>query len=156
MRGDRPKVTPETLFPRRLAARALDIVLQHFNLSAVVVKLNPDDPEQAFPGAEPGEVRLYLDGWGQGKRPVAIVFLEGTRARVVVERVRELVRRNHRADFVEEDVGIVQFPGEPDIDMEVDVAGVVDDFGQVMRTAPQRVDPRPVRRVMWPKGRERR
>jgi hypothetical protein len=155
MSGDRRQVTPEMLYPRRLAARALGIVLQHYQVADVTVKLNPDDPEQAFPGAAEGEVRLYLDGWGQGRRPVAIVFLEGTRARVVVERLRELVRTNHRAAFQEEDVGIVQFPGEPDIDMDVDLSDVIDQFGEALKTAAQRVVERPRRAVMWPKGRAR-
>lgn len=151
---DRPSVSPETLYPRRLAVRALALVLQHYNLADTTLKLNPDDPEQAFPGFREGEVRLYLDGWGVGKRPVAVVQLEGTRARVMVERVRELVRPNHRRAFQEEDVGIVSVAGEPDIDMDVDLSNEIDTFGEAMRSAPQRVDPRPRRQVFRPRGRE--
>jgi hypothetical protein len=152
---DRPAVSPETLYPRRLAVRALDLVLKHFNLGDVVVRLNPDDPEQAFPGAAEGEVCLYLDGWGVGKKPIAVVQLDGSRARVVIERVRELVRTNHRKDFRPEEVGIVPAYGEPDVDMDVDLQGEIDLFGDAMRSAPQRVQRKPYRAVMWPKGRER-
>jgi hypothetical protein len=152
MRGSAP-VSSETLYPRRLAARALALVLDHFNLASVAVKLNPDDPAQAFPGAVEGEVRLFLDGWDRGQKPVAFVYLEGTRARVVVNRVRELVRPNHRRDFREEEVGIVPGAGEPDIDMDVDLGDVIDTFGEQLRAAPQRVDPRPRRQVFRPRGR---
>ncbi len=136
---------PHDLYDRRLAVRALELVLQHFNLAAVTLKLNPDDPQQAFPGAGPGVVRLFLDGWENQQRPVAVVEVVGARARVLVEHIRELVRTNHQDAFRPEDVGIVQARGQPDIDMDVDLENEIAEWGERWRTAPARPSTLPVR-----------
>jgi hypothetical protein len=135
---DLPPVRPDTLYPRRLALRALAIVLEHYGVTDVTVKLNPDDPEQAFPGPSDGEVRLFLDGWDRGQRAVALVFLQAEKGRVVVERLLDLVRSNHRAEFKPEDIGVFPAPGEPDVDMEVDLSSEIELMGEAMRTVPQR------------------
>jgi hypothetical protein len=145
MRAEQPKVAPEDLYPRRVAVRALGVVLEHFGLAEAAVKLNPDAPENALPGPGDGEVALFADGWERGQRPIARVYVAGEKARVVVDQVRELVRRSHRRDFRAEEVGIRSEPGEPDVDMEVDLSEVLEEFGEKMRTMPQRAAPRPRR-----------
>ena len=146
--GDR--IAPEVLYPRRLAWRALSTVLEQYNLTGVTLKLNPDDPTQALPGAWPGEIEFYEDYRGGAGRVIATVLLDGARARVLVERIDRLVRRNHQAAFVAREVGIAQRRGVPDIDAEVDLVEVIEVDGETMRTARQRVLPpaaRPARPV---------
>lgn len=145
MRRGAPPVALADLFPRRVAVRALELVLEHFNLREAAVKVNPDEPHQALPGPGDGEIRLFADGWDRGERPVARVFLRGTRARVVVPVARDVVRRQHRKDLRLEDLGLRREEGTPDLDMEVDLADVLEEFGDAMRSAPQRAVPRPRR-----------
>ncbi len=142
----RAEKLPAQLYERRLAARALGIVLEHLGMHEVVLKFNADDPQQVIPGALAGSIRFYEDGgWDEGRRALAQVDLEleGGKARVQVGRLRELLRRNHRKDFRLEDVGLV--PGdELDLDMEVDLADVIHEFGEAMRVTPaQRIVSRP-------------
>ncbi len=47
---------PEQLYPRRLAARALALVLDSYGLTAVALRFNPDDARECLPGLEEGEV----------------------------------------------------------------------------------------------------
>lgn len=143
------KVPPEVLYPRRVAHRALELVLGHLGMDQVVMKLNPDDPTQAFPGAVPGEIRFYEKGWDEGQQALAAVFLEleAGRARVVIERARALVRTAHRKDFKAEELGFQRAPGEPDVVMEVDLGSIVDAYGDAMRTVPQRPPARMRRRA---------
>lgn len=144
LRPEPPRVDPESLYPRRLAWRALELVLDQYGLSAIALKLNPDDPSEAFPGAIEGTV-LFGERLLVGRSTGAIATVEiqgGTRARVLVENVRRLVRRNHLKDFREGEVGIVRRPGQPDIDVDVDLADLIERYGELMRTAPQRVPPR--------------
>ena len=139
-------ITPEALFPRRLAARALAMVLERFNLLGVTVKFNADDPSQVLPGAAHGELWFYDDFRGGAGRILVHVFLEGTRARVVVPSLAHLIRSNHRRDFRPEEVGIFPRRGAPDIDATVDLAEVIDTDGEMMRTARQNLyGPRPRR-----------
>ena len=142
MPRERPPVPPETLYPRRLAARALALVLEHHGLAGIAIRLNPDDPSQALPGHWPGEVVFYEDVCGGRGKIVASVFIEGTNARVVADRVDALIRRNHVRDFEPEAVGIVLEPGVPDIDAEVDLSEIIEREGELLRTQPQRVLPR--------------
>lgn len=142
-------IAPEHLYPRRLAWRALGMVLEQYGLTAMALRLNPDDPTQALPGVLPGEIWFYED-FQRGAGPViATVFLEADgNARVLVERIDVLIRRNHRREFSAREVGIDQRPGRFDVDAVVDLAEVVEVEGPRMRTAPQRVLPpasRPVR-----------
>jgi hypothetical protein len=137
MHRDPPPLTPESLYPRRLAARALALVLEQLGLSDVSRKFNPDDPTQVLPGAEFGEFRFYEDTGRLGHRAIAHVYLDGDRVRVVVESVIEIIRRNHRRDFHPEEIGISPTPARPDIDVEADL-GSIADASDVMRTAPQR------------------
>jgi hypothetical protein len=139
-RGEAPKVLPEQLYPRRLAVRALELVLGHLGMSEAALKFNADDAEQAFPGPYPGEVRIYEAGWDRGQKPLAHVFLEEAagRARVVIPAAHLIVRPNHRKTFRAEDVGIQRHAGEPDVDMEADLSPVLDQFGVVLRTVPQK------------------
>lgn len=133
---------PAVLYPRRLAWRALRMALERFQLGDMALKLNPDDPTQALPGVEPGEVWFYEDFDRGAGKVVAIVLLTGTRARVLVERIERLIRRNHRRGFVPREVGIVQREGAFDVDLEVELAEVIEsDEGRLMRTARQRVLP---------------
>jgi hypothetical protein len=139
VRGELPPLKPESLYPRRLAVRAFGIVLAQYHLEGVALKLNPDDPEQVFPGPTNGEIRLYDDGGHTGKvRELASVFLEDGKARVVIERLRNVVRRAHRKDFKPEELGVYSEPNRPDVDVEVDLVDVLADFGEAARTAPQR------------------
>ncbi len=141
---------PLVLFPRRLAWRALRMALDRYQVEAIALKLNPDDPTQALPGAQPGEIEFFEDyDKGRGK-VVAVVLLEGTRARVLVERIERLIRRNHLRDFRPREVGIVHREGGYDVDVAVELQEVLEVEGERMRTAPQRVlspASRPVRPV---------
>jgi hypothetical protein len=139
MRRERPPISPDILYPRRLAARALSLVLEHHGIGNIALKLNPDDPTQALPGHWPGEISFYEDFAGGRGRVIASVFIEGTMARVVIERVDAIIRRSHARDFEPQAVGIYPEPGHPDIDAEVDVSGIVELEGDLMRTAPQRI-----------------
>ncbi len=132
---------PRMLYPRRLAYRALGIVLEQYGLTAMALKLNPDDPSQALPGHVPSEIWLSEDFRRGAGQVIASVVLEDGRARVLVERVEALIRLNHRRGFVAREVGIDRHPGRPDIDAVIDLAEVVEVEGERMRTAPQRVLP---------------
>lgn len=135
----RPAVPPEQLYPRRLAWRALELALDQFNLRVMALRLNPDDPSQCLPGVEPGEISFYEDFQeGRGK-VIATVLLEGGTARVLVERVERLIRRNHRTGFDPAEVGIFQQRGAVDLDLVVDLTEVMEVNGAAMRTARQRV-----------------
>jgi hypothetical protein len=141
MRGELPPLTRESMYPRRVGARALGIVLAHYSLEGVALKFNPDDPEQVFPGAAPGEVRFYEDGGHTGKAtPVAYVFLvlEDLKARVIIEKLRDVVRRAHRKDFRPEELGVFREPRRPDVDMEVELQSILDELGEAVLVAPQR------------------
>lgn len=130
------------LFPRRLAHRALELVLDQFNLRAMALKLNPDDPTQCLPGNEPGELWFYED-YREGRGEViATVLLHGTEARVLVPRIEKLLRRNHLVGFRPAEVGIDRRQGAMDLDMVVDLTEVVEIHGAAMRTARQKVLPR--------------
>lgn len=139
---------PHVLYPRRLAYRALGIVLEQYGLTAMAVRLNPDDPSQALPGNEPGEVWFYED-FRRGAGPViATVIVDAGRARVLVERIEKLIRRNHLRDFKPREVGIDRREGRFDLDAVVDLSEVIEVEGPRMRTAPQRILPpasRPIR-----------
>lgn len=146
-------VDPRVLYPRRLAHRALGIVLEQFGLTQMAMRLNPDDPTQALTGTEPGEVRFYEDLGGRSREPIAIVLLdEEGRGRVLVERVERLIRRNHLRDFQPRELGIDRRPGRPDIDAVVDLAEVVEVEGSRMQTLPQRVLPPSSRPMRAPVG----
>lgn len=129
--------------------RALGIVLEHLNVTASAIRFNADDPEQAFPGHEAGEVRIYVDGWNRGQDPVARVFVHGDRARVVIDRLRLVVRPKHRRDFRVEELGIATALGKPDVVMDVGLEDVIAQDGDMLRRAPQRLGP-PRRRPFAP------
>jgi hypothetical protein len=134
-------VEPLVLYPRRLAYRALGVALDRFHLGVMLVKLNPDDPTQALPGNAPGEIWFYED-FARGAGPIiATVLLEETRARVIVERLDRLIRRNHLRDFRPAELGIARRDGLPDVDAVVDLTEVIEVEGTTMRTAKQRVLP---------------
>lgn len=135
------RIPPEVLYPRRLAWRALSVVLDQYNLQGITLKLNPNDPAQALPGAGRGEVEFYEDYRQGAGRVIATVLLDGAKARVLVERIDRLVRRNHLAAFVPREVGIVQRRGAPDIDAEVDLSEIIETDGEVLRTVRQRLLP---------------
>lgn len=125
------------LYPCRLAARALALVLDRVGLAQMAVKFNPDDSTQVIGGAELGEIRFFVDATSEHARSLARVFLRGPVARVYVERVRDLVRTNHRRDFRPSELGL-----PASLDIEVDLAGVIESEGELLRNAP----PRPVQR----------
>lgn len=132
-------IAPEFLYPRRLAHRALGMVFAQLGLEHRVIRLNPDDPSQALPGAAPGEISFYEDFAGGAGAVIATVLLEDSgRARVLVGRVERLIRRNHRKEFRAAEFGIVHHRGAPDIDAEVDLSEVVEVEGPQMRIARQR------------------
>lgn len=132
---------PAVLYPRRLAYRALGMVLEQHHLGAMALKLNPDDPSQSLPGVEPGEIWFYEDfDRGRGK-VLATVLLDANGARVLVERIDRLIRRAHLADFRPAEFGITQRDGSYDIDARVDLREVIEVEGPKMRTAKQRVLP---------------
>ena len=127
------------LYPRRLAYRALGMVLEQYQVAAMALKLNPDDPTQALPGNEPGEIWFY-ENFDRGRGAIiAHVFLDATGARVLVERLDRLIRRNHRVDFRVGEFGITRREGQFDVDMRVDLREVIEAEGARMRTAKQRV-----------------
>lgn len=135
-------IEPSVLFPRRLAWRALRMVLERFGLEQMALKLNPDDPTQALPGAGPGEIEFGEDFGRNGSgRVLAVVILDGAKARVLVERIERLIRVAHRRGFVPRELGIWQRPGVHDLDVELDLSEVIEVEGQLMRTAKQRVLP---------------
>jgi len=141
MLRDLPPVPPEQLYPRRLAYRALSLALDALGMAGIALKLSPDDPTQALPGNQAGEVVIFED-FAEGRGSViATVLLEGTRGRVTVERLSRLVRRSHLRDFRPEEVGVSPRPDRPDVDVEVDLAEVIEQDGELMRTAPQRRPP---------------
>jgi hypothetical protein len=145
-------VHPNVLYPRRLAYRALRMILEQFHLEAMAVRLNPDDPTQALPGVEPGEISFYEDfDKGRGK-VIATVLLGGARARVLIERIDRLIRRNHLRDFQPRELGIVRREGAHDVDAQVDLAEVIEVEGEVMRTAKQRFIPEASRPRRAPKA----
>lgn len=152
--AERKTIAPDVLFPRRLAARALGMVLDQYQLGGMTLKLNPDDPSQALPGAGPGEIEFFEDYAGGRGEVLAVVVLElaAGRARVLVERIERLVRMNHRKDFRPREVGIVRRAGAPDIDAVVDVREVLQAEGQRMRSAPQRPVVPPEQRRARPYG----
>ncbi len=130
---------PEQLYPRRLAARALALVLDSYGLTAVALRFNPDDARECLPGLEEGEV-IFGEDIVRRWSPLATVFVHGTSARVIVEEVEALIRSNHRRDFEgPESVGIFPRPGCPDIDVTVDIAEVIQRDGELLRTTPQRL-----------------
>lgn len=141
MLHDLPPVPPEQLYLRRLARRALELVLEQYGLAAVTVKVNADDPRMALPGNLPTDVIFGEDLLRRYGSTFATVTVEGTRARVIVPDVRRLVRANHRRDFRPEEVGIRSRRGEPDIVADVELADVIEREGELMRTAPQRPIP---------------
>ncbi len=137
--AERASIAPGVLYPRRLAYRALRMALEQYGLAEMAVKLNPDDPTQTLPGVEPGEIWFYED-FAEGRGlVVSTVLLEDGRARVLVDHISQLIRRNHRRDFQPREVGIVQRHGVPDVDLQVDLREVVEVEGALMRTAKQRV-----------------
>lgn len=150
MPHDLPPIPPEQLYLRRLAWRALELVLDQYGLAAVTLKLNPDDPHEALPGHLENEVLFGEDLLRRWEWTVARVQVDGTRARVIIDRVDRLVRANHRKDFRAEEVGIISRRGQSEIDTEVDLADVVEQWGELFRTSPQRVQPRVGRRGATP------
>lgn len=133
------RVAPAELYPRRLAWRALSTVLDQYGVRQMALKLNPDDPRQCLPGNIPGELWFYQDFQAGAGRILAIVLLDGAQARVLVERVDRLIRRNHLPTFRPAEVGITQRRGQQDIDVTVDLAEVIEVEGQQLRTARQNV-----------------
>jgi hypothetical protein len=120
-------------------SRIVELVLDQFNLRAMALKLNPDDPSQCLPGNMPGELSFYEDfQQGRGK-VIATVILAGSAARVIVERAERLIRRNHRVGFRPDEVGIYPRRGGMDLDLVLDLTEVVEIDGEAMRTARQRV-----------------
>ena len=126
----------ELVFRMRLAERALRLVVDRYGFAEMAQQFNPDDPNQVVPVGS-GEIRFFVDAEAEGSRSVARVYVDGAIARVQVERVRELVRRSHRKEFREVEHGIAQ-----QLDVEVDMSGVIDAEGDLLRRAP----PRPVLR----------
>ncbi len=148
MPHDLPPVPPEQLYLRRLAWRALRLVLEQYNLAAVAVEVNPDDPRSALPGLLANQVIFGEDLLRRYGSTYATVTIDGTRARVIVPDVRRLVRQKHQRDFRPEEVGIFparRRPGQdeadrqPDVVADVELADVIERDGELMRAAPQRM-----------------
>lgn len=139
--ADLLRVAPVELYPRRLAWRALSMVLDQHALRDMAIRLNPDDPRQCLPGVAFGQIDFFEDYLGGAGRTVAIVLLDGERARVLVERVEWLIRRNHLPSFRPAEIGITRRRGQYDIDVTVDLGEVVAVEGERMRTARQTVLP---------------
>lgn len=135
-RDPRP-LPPEVLYPRRLAARALALALEGFDLGSVSRRFSADDPAECLPGPDGddfvfGDIR---DRW----EPIATVYLDGTTARVVIPDIDRIIRPNHRGEFEPEEVGIFPAAGRADVDVTVDLSSVIESDGDLLRTAPQRV-----------------
>jgi hypothetical protein len=137
----KPVPLPEFVYRARLAWRALRIVLEQLSLTASAVVLNPDDPTQAFPGPDDGQVRFYEDRLGGRGRILATVTIRGTAAHIVVEDVRELVRLTHRKSVDPRELGIAQRPDRPDLDVDVSLAEVVERDGALLRSGRRRILP---------------
>jgi hypothetical protein len=136
----RDPIPPDVLHPRRLAARALAMALDGFELGTVARRFSPDDPTECLPGADPGEIAFgdLRARWA----PVAFVYLDGSRARVVIEDIQQVIRPNPRGEVDVEELGIFSRPGRPDVDVTVDLSEMNEREGELLRTAPQRILPR--------------
>ncbi|MEY2668632.1 MAG: hypothetical protein RJA59_1270 [Pseudomonadota bacterium] len=133
-------INPDQLYLRRLAARALDVMYVSSAIEGVVLRFDPDDPTQVFPGSEPGEFIFSPDFRGRNPRTVAHVFLlDGTLARVLVPNIEDVIRPNHLREFNARELGFHRQPGVPDVDVEVDLVEVISEEGELLRTRPQRV-----------------
>jgi hypothetical protein len=128
----------DELFRRRVAHRALVMVLDQYGLTGITRKFNPDDPAEVFAGLRPGEVAFFEDFRDGIGKALAIVLLDGTRGRVIVDRVERLVRPRRQREFRTEDVGIRHQRGAPDIDVEVGLADLLEAEGELLRSARQR------------------
>jgi len=142
-----PPMSKDVLLQRRLANRALEVVLDQIGMGAIALKFNPDDPTQICPDLA-GHWRFAAD-WRTRKAPTAmrgqpdigVAMVElldgGLRARVVIRRVRELVRPVHRAEFEPQAVGVM--PGRVnDLDLEVDLEDVINEQLPKLANAPQK------------------
>lgn len=133
----------DQVYPRRLAARALTMALESLGLAAVAIRWNPDDPEELLPGGDPDE---FVIGAPASEKPVARVYLEGSRARVIVEHLDDVLRPGHRKEFEPAEIGLHPRPGDPDLATEVDLTPVIETEGDLLRAAPQRL---PARHARW-------
>ncbi len=132
---------PEQLYRRRLALRGLERALDGIELLTVAIRFNADDPRECFHGtAEEVFFREPSAEWRWD--PLAEVIVNGSSARVIVEDIRRLIRSNHLPDFEPEALGIISMPGQPDIDVTVDLADIIEQDGDLLRSAPQRIPPR--------------
>jgi hypothetical protein len=131
----------EQLYPRRLAARALALALDGYGLTPVARRWNPDSPEELLPGADPDEYVIGDRIAEHLRRPAARVYLDGARARVIVEHLDDVLRPGHRKEFRPEEIGLYSQPGRPDLDIEVDLTNLIELEGALLRTAPQRLPP---------------
>lgn len=137
-----PRRLSEQLYVQRLAWRAIQAVLERYDLSTIALKLNPDDPSQACENND-GLVLFSEDFRGRWSTREAVavvrVDLERARAQVVIARIDRLVRPKHLGEF--DEVWLAASSSGPDVDVEVDLAEVVALEGELLRTAPQRVLP---------------
>jgi len=138
-------MSQQTLFLRRLAHRALVLVMKHYELEEIGMRFNPDDPSQIMPGPD-GSLRFAEDWRSRAGDGLAWCWLmiEGDepKARVVIPRVRALVRPTHRRDFDPWAVGI-QSGRALDVDTEIDLTDWLTEDGGLLRDAPQRYQARP-------------
>lgn len=127
---------PEQLYTRRLAARALALVLDSYGLSTVALRFAPDSLQECLPGLEEGEVLFGMDMLRRWE-PLVTVYVHRTSARVIIERLAALIRGGHRREWEgPESVGIHPKPGQPDLDVEVDLGELIAAEGELLRTAP--------------------
>jgi hypothetical protein len=143
MRGEpTPRRLPGQLYVLRLAWRAIQAVLERYDLSSIALKLNADDPSQACQNAD-GLVLFSEDFRGRWSAREALsvvrVDLGRARAQVIIARIDRLVRPKHLGEF--DEVWLAAGSSGPDVDVEVDLAEVVALEGELLRTAPQRVLP---------------
>lgn len=132
--------TPESLFLRRLAARAIESVLDGLQVRQLAIVCDADDPRVMRPHPD-GSYRWARDWYakdaGEG---LARVHLNVTswHARVVVPKLDALIRPPHRSEFDARAVGIVRDGRENDIDTEIDLTEIVAEEGELMLGAPQK------------------
>jgi hypothetical protein len=152
------------LFPPRLATRALRLALEAADVAPLCMVFASDDPSQVFPtphvaGAADIGFR-FADDWrgNSSQAPLATVILlapvpaageppnplSPPRARVTVPCLDDIIRPTHLDDWDRDALGLgAGTAADPDLDVEIDLSELLASEGELLASAPPRLDPRP-------------
>lgn len=155
---------PRDLFHPRLATRALRLALEAADVAPLCMVFASDDPSQVLPtphvaGAADVGFR-FADDWrgNSSQAPLATVILlapvpaageppdpvSPPRARVTVPCLDDLIRPTHLDDWDRDALGLGEgTETDPDLDVEMDLSEVLASEGELLASAPSRLDPRP-------------